>query len=210
MAFMDDAISKAPAKRDFFDGMSQAMEAFTFCPACASPRLRGERGRMWICPDCGFEYFHNVATAAGIIIEVSGSIILLRRSKEPRRGMLGLPGGFIEPGESAEDGVLRECGEELGWAPNHIDFLASYPNIYRYQGIPYASCDLYFCAGATALDAVKFRADPAEVAEIGRFPVEAIPWDALAFGSLRRALKKYVLAKGIEIPANLPEDESLE
>ena len=203
MAFMDEAASKAPVSRDFFEGLAEAARAFKFCPACASPRLRGERGRMWVCPDCGFEYFHNVATAAGIIIDFSGSIILLRRAKEPQRGMLGLPGGFIEPGESAEDGVLRECEEELGWAPGHIDFLASYPNIYPYQGIPYATCDLYFCAGATALDVAKFRADPAEVAEIGRFPVEAIPWDAIAFGSLRRALRNYVLAKGIEIPADV-------
>ena len=190
--------------------MDEAVEAFKFCPACASPRLRSERGRMWVCPDCGFEYFHNVATAAGIIIESSGSIVLLRRAKEPRRGMLGLPGGFIEPGEGAEEGVLRECGEELGWIPPRMEFLASYPNVYRYRGIPYSTCDLYFYAGATARDSENFRADPSEVTEICRFPVDAIPWGDLAFGSLRKALKKYSLAKGIEIPADAPEQESLE
>lgn len=165
---------------------------------------------MWICPDCGFEYFHNVATAAGIIIESSGSIILLRRAKEPKRGLLGLPGGFIEPGEGAEEGVLRECGEELGWIPSRMDFLASYPNVYRYRGIPYATCDLYFYAGATVLDLEKLKADPSEVAEICRFPVDAIPWDALAFGSLRRALANYALMRGTRIPADAPKHESLE
>lgn len=147
---------------------------------------------MWTCPDCGFEYFHNVATAAGIIIQTAGSILLLRRTREPRAGFLALPGGFIEPGERAEDGAMRECREELGWAPDRIDFLASYPNLYRYRGIPYATCDLFFRAKASAADMAGFMADPAEVAGLLYVPVDAIPWDEMAFDSARKALRQYI------------------
>ena len=210
MAFMDESISGASADRDIFASLAEARLAFKFCPACASQRLRNDNGRLWVCPDCGFEYFHNVATAAGIIIECDGSIVLLKRAKEPRRGRLGLPGGFIEPGESAEDGAIRECGEELGWTPRIIDFLASYPNVYRYHGIPYATCDLYFCAKATSLDIEKFKADPIEVSAIGLFPITALPWEQLAFGSLRRALAAFALAKGIEAPLDLMVKMSVE
>lgn len=210
MAFVDGSVSGAGAGRDFSEEAAEAGFAFKFCPSCSSPRLRFDKGRMWVCPDCGFEYFHNVATAAGIIIEVDSGVVLLRRAREPRRGMLGLPGGFIEPGESAEAGALRECGEELGWLPDSIEFLASYPNMYRYRGIPYATCDLYFCARASAADIGKFRPDAEEVAEIRHFPVNAIPWSEIAFASLRRALRKYVGSRGIEIPLGLAEEEGAE
>ena len=192
MKSMNDAIFDARGTMNFLEAAAETGRAFKFCPSCASPRLHSVAGRMWICPDCGFEYFHNVATAAGIVVDVGGSIILLRRAKAPRKGMSALPGGFIEPGERAEDGALRECSEELGWKPDRIEFLASFPNIYRYRGIPYATCDLYFYTRVTDPETVEFEANPGEVAEILRVPADAIPWDDIAFESTRNALREYV------------------
>ena len=88
-------------------GIGAAASAFHFCPSCGSPKLYSVRSRMWKCPTCGFEYFHNVATAAGIIIEAKNKIIMIRRHKDPMRGRFALPGGFTEPGERAEDAALR-------------------------------------------------------------------------------------------------------
>jgi NAD+ diphosphatase len=164
---------------------------FKFCPSCASPRLLSVRGRMWVCPQCGFEYFHNVATGAGVVIESNGSVVLVRRAKEPRKDFFAFPGGFVDPGESAEDAVRRECREELGWAPASLKFLATFPNSYIYAGIPYSTCDLYFCACADGLEASRFMPDAAEVSEIALFPVETIPWDEIAFESASKALRKY-------------------
>lgn len=211
----NEAVLKAQSLRaqttlNRLGGIKEAGAAFKYCPACASPRLYTQRGRMWVCPDCGFEYFHNVATAAGIIIEVSGSIVLLRREKEPQKGAFALPGGFVDPGERAEDGALRECREELGWAPAKIDFLASYPNIYRYHDIPYATCDLYFYARAHTLDLIEFDPDPGEVAKVVLKEADAIPWDSIAFESARRALHKYILTKGIGLPPRSAEHEGIE
>ena len=190
---MEKSSSGEAPRPDWGEGLREAGAAFRFCPSCASPRIFSAEGRMWSCPDCGFEYFHNVATAAGIIIESAGSLLLLRRSGEPRAGRLALPGGFIEPGERVEDGVIRECREELGWAPARIDFLSSYPNLYRYRGIPYATCDLFFLAEATAREIAGSRTDPAEVAGLALLPLDAIPWDDIAFESSRRALREYIL-----------------
>jgi NAD+ diphosphatase len=162
---------------------------FRFCPSCASPRLRSDRGRRWACPDCGFEYFHNVATAAGIVVEAEGLVLLLERAREPAKGMLALPGGFVEPGEGAEDAALRECREELGWAPERIEFLASFPNVYRYRGMPYATCDLYFRAILPALDLSRLLVDEGETAALRLVPSAELPWELIAFESTKLALR---------------------
>ena len=172
-------------------GIWEAASAFRFCPSCASPKIWSEGGRKWVCPDCGFEYFHNVAVSASVIIDAGGSLVLLKRAREPQRDLLGLPGGFVDPGERAEDGALREYREELGWAPDKIEFLATFPNIYPYRGVPYATCDLYFTAQAEAgLDALSL--DPGEVSSLTLCALDAIPWDEVAFESARQALRQYL------------------
>jgi UDPglucose 6-dehydrogenase len=52
--------------------------------------------------------------AVNAIIEGSGKVYLLRRNEEPFRGMLSLPGGYVEYGETAEDALRREVLEETG------------------------------------------------------------------------------------------------
>lgn len=171
--------------------LEDAGAAFRFCPACASPRLRSERGRRWTCPDCGFEYFHNVATAAGIIVDVDGRILLLERARDPRRGRLALPGGFVEPGERAEDAALRECREETGWAPETLEFLASYPNLYLYRGIPYATCDLFFVARAPGLDLAGMDPDPGETGAMRLVECSRVEREDIAFPSTWRAIESF-------------------
>ena len=117
---------------------------FKFCPSCGSGDPAFLEGKRLHCESCGFEYFHNVATAAGLILDAGGKVVLMERAREPRRGRLGLPGGFVDPGERAEDAALRECQEEIGWAPPSLAFLGSFPNSYRYAGVAYNTCDLFF------------------------------------------------------------------
>jgi len=172
--------------------------SFRYCPSCASSRLVSDRGRRWICPDCGFEYFHNVATAAGVILEIGGRILLLPRTREPMKGKLALPGGFVEPGERAEDAALRECREEIGWAPDHIEFLASYPNRYLYNGIPYATCDLYFFSQAPGLSPADLDPDPDEVGDLIFASTVDFPWKSVAFESAARALRRYLKLRNLD------------
>ena len=170
---------------------AEAGALFRFCPSCGGSRLVAERGRRWICPDCGFEYFHNVATAAGIVVATESGVLLIVRAKEPEKGKLCLPGGFVEPGERAEDAALRECREELGWAPERIEFLASYPNLYRYKSVPYATCDLYFRSLSAPPALADLDPDRGETAGIRYGLREDFPWDEIAFEPARRALRRY-------------------
>lgn len=180
--------------------MDRAGAVFSRCPACGSARIGFHGGRHWRCPDCGFDYFHNVAAAAGVIIESGGEILFLVRAKEPAKGKLALPGGFTDPGERAEDAAIRECREEVGWPPEtgqsawaaRLEFIGSWPNLYEYRGIPYATCDLFFALRLPPEARAWFSADPDEAAGLRWVPRDAVKTADLAFGSAVRALAAYL------------------
>ena len=108
---------------------------FNLCPMCGSKKIECRHNRKWICPDCGFDLYNNVAAAVGVIIKDKYNNILFEvRAKEPRKGYLALPGGFVDFNESAEEAVVRECREEIGVELdiNSIRFLCTNPNTYEY------------------------------------------------------------------------------
>ena len=194
---------------------------FNFCPSCASKKIAFVNGKSFRCPDCGFVYYHNVAAATGCIIVVpedgnstetvhppnhlpgreSDRIIFLVRGKEPSIGKLDLPGGFVDPGEGVLDGLYRELREELNWTP-HISegarlsdvfkLFASFPNIYRYKGINYNTCDMYFSVRAPGLKPEDLCREKAEISEIRFLKPEEIDFSEFAFPSTVKAVKTYL------------------
>lgn len=164
---------------------------FRYCPSCGGRDISFEHGKQLRCRECGFLYFHNVATAAGALIESDGKLVFIVRGMEPAKGLLALPGGFVDPGERAEDAVIRECREEIGWEPDRIDFLASFPNRYEYRNVLYNTCDFFFLCRTNGLSEADFRLDPAEAAGVRFADPETLDPDALAFDSTRRAIEVY-------------------
>lgn len=164
--------------------MTPPGSVFGYCPSCASPGGHWLRGREFLCPTCGFRFFQNVATACGVLIEDQGRFLFLVRAKEPSRGLLGLPGGFVDPGESVEQALAREVDEEIGGTVGPATFLASFPNRYPFAGVEYHTCDLYFRA-PLACDPAALRADPEEVETLLWLSPSEVTPDRLAFASLR-------------------------
>jgi 8-oxo-dGTP pyrophosphatase MutT (NUDIX family) len=175
---------------------------FSFCPQCGQKTLVYKAERHWVCPECGFDLYHNVAAAVGVLLEINGKLLTVVRKKEPSKGLLALPGGFIDPGERAEDAVLRECREEIGVEPKDIAFLCTFPNTYDYNGISYKTCDMYFTGTIQVPSGVSLPASDREILaslvpsadEVSGFmliepgEIENAP---IAFGSLRRALAEW-------------------
>jgi NAD+ diphosphatase len=166
--------------------------AFRFCPSCGAADPAFLEGKRWLCGSCGFEYFHNVATATGVILDRLGEIVLLERAHEPRKGKLGIPGGFVDPGERAEEAALRECREEIGWAPPELTFLGSFPNSYEYKGIRYNTCDLFFYYRfPEGAELPAFALCDGEALSLRMTSPMLIRAEDIAFPSLKKALKAY-------------------
>ena len=120
---------------------------FNMCPMCGSKNIKNVENRKWICPDCGFDLYCNVAAAVGVIIQDGeGNVLFEVRAKEPRKGFVAFPGGFVDQNEPAEAAVVRECREEIGAEVTNVKFLCSNPNTYQYKNIEYKTCDMFFTA----------------------------------------------------------------
>jgi mutator protein MutT len=145
------------------------------------------------CANCAFTFFFNPASAAAAFIARSdGRVLFLRRAQDPAKGRLGLPGGFIDYEETAEEAVRREVREEIGLELLTLSYLCSRPNQYPYREVTYRVLDFFFRAE------IHGHAAPAALDEVEScewlHPREMDPED-IAFRSVREALKFYLEAR---------------
>jgi len=78
------------------------------------------------CPQCGLLHFPRLAPAIIVLVE-RGNELLLARSRHFLPGMYSVLAGFVEPGESLEEAVLREVKEEVGVEVKDIKYFGSQP-----------------------------------------------------------------------------------
>jgi NAD+ diphosphatase len=99
-----------------------------FCGVCGSPTESREAGHLRRCTNaaCGAEHHPRTDPAVIMRIEHEGRILLGRQKQWPP-GMHSVLAGFVEPGESLEDAVRREVGEEAGIAITDISYHSSQP-----------------------------------------------------------------------------------
>jgi 8-oxo-dGTP pyrophosphatase MutT (NUDIX family) len=176
---------------------------WNFCPSCGSPKIQFDQSHKFSCPACGFVYYHNTAAATGCVIRTKKGILLLVRGKDPAKGKLDLPGGFVDPGEGALDGLRRELREEIGWPGEggacggnahdaNFSLFASFPNTYPYKNIVYNTCDLFFTLDAPDLTEKDLRLAAGEIGGYCFVQPRDIRMEDLAFDSTRRALRAYL------------------
>ncbi|MBW0170984.1 MAG: NUDIX domain-containing protein [Hydrogenophaga sp.] len=101
---------------------------FRFCPACATPlALIGQEEdggftQRLRCPACGFTHWNNPTPVLAAIVEMDGQILLARNAAWPSK-MFGLITGFMEAGETPEEGIRREIAEETSLAVDTLELV---------------------------------------------------------------------------------------
>lgn len=131
-----------------------------------------------VCGHCGFIDYKNPRIIGAILATYEGRVLLCRRAIEPRRGFWTLPAGFLEAHEAVEDGARREAYEEAMCRPELEQVLAVYsvPKISQVHVMFRARLERpEFAPGAESL-------------EVRLFAYEDIPWDDIAFPTVRKAL----------------------
>lgn len=144
--------------------MNHPLYQFIYCPACGSKNFIERNEKAKECTSCGFVYYFNPSAAVACFIRNKvGELLLVRRAKEPAKGTLDLPGGFVDMHESAEEAARREAKEETGLELSGCRYLFSLPNIYPYSGFDVHTVDLFFECLTDTFDGARAEDDAAEI-----------------------------------------------
>ena len=97
-----------------------------FCGVCGTGTKPFRAGWGRRCPNCGIEHFPRVDPVVIMLAEHEGRVLVGRQHAYPP-GRYSALAGFVEPGESIEEAVTRELGEEAGLAAGPVRYVASQP-----------------------------------------------------------------------------------
>jgi ADP-ribose pyrophosphatase YjhB (NUDIX family) len=156
-----------------------------FCSHCGAPvTLRvppGDTLPRHVCDACRAVHYENPRLVVGCIAEWQDRILLCRRAIEPRQGLWTVPAGYMENGETTADGAARETLEE---ANARVEI----GPLYALYNIPHIS-QVYILFRARLLHG-DVRAG-LETLEARLFAENEIPWDGIAFATVRNTLTHY-------------------
>lgn len=144
----------------------------------------GEDRLRRVCDTCGFIDYVNPRVVVGAVVHRNGQILLCKRAINPRKGLWTLPAGFLEEGESVEDGCLREAREEAN-AELEIEALLAVYSVPRISQV-----QIFYRA--------RLLNDPSpgpESEAVALYDWDAIPWSELAFPSVKWSLDGYRATK---------------
>ena len=148
----------------------------------------GDNRERLVCRECDFIWYKNPVVVVGAVatwndgdINSEDYILLCRRAIEPQTGLWTLPAGYLELEESSEEGAIRETWEEAQ-ARISINRLLAIYNIPRLSQI-----QLIYKASMLSKDI----APGEESLEVQLFRWNDIPWDEIAFPTVRWALNQY-------------------
>lgn len=159
-------------------------DIYQFCPQCGSNNMRyimpeGDNRLRNVCGDCHRRYYVNPNVVVGAVVKCQEQYLLCKRNIEPQCGLWTYPAGFLEKGETLEEGTIREIEEESK-ANVELEHLLGVYSLVAVEQV-------HIIYQARMLD--EHYATTAESSEVCLFNKENIPWDELAFPVIRWALK---------------------
>ena len=149
------------------------------------PRVpEGDNRERMVCADCGYVAYENPKVVVGSVVVAADTVLMCRRAIQPRSGFWTLPAGYLELGETLEEGAAREAKEEAE-AVIKIDGILGVFSIARIGQV-----QVIFRARFADPTSPSFRAGP-ESLDVRLFRWEDIPWDEIAFPSVHWALEAW-------------------
>ncbi len=141
---------------------------------------QGDTKPRKVCDTCGFIAYQNPKIVVGAVVSSAGKLLLCRRAIAPRRGYWTIPAGFLEEGETLEEGTRREVREEAGAEIGINALLAVYsvPHLSQAQIFYRADLQSGFAAGPESLEVVLYD-------------WKDVPWEDLAFPSVHWVLNAH-------------------
>ena len=134
-----------------------------------------------VCPACETIHYENPLNVVGTVPHWGDKVLLCKRNIEPRWGKWTLPAGFMELGETAAQGAMRETDEESG-AQIELEGLITVLSVPRVGQV-----HMYWCAKLLSEE----FAPGHETLEARLFTEDEIPWDEIAFKTVLETLKCY-------------------
>lgn len=141
----------------------------------------GDTRERAVCPRCGTIHYENPLNVVGTVPHLGDQVLLCKRNIEPRMGKWTLPAGFMELNETTAEGAARETIEEAG-AMFELEGLFSVLNVARVGQV-----HLFYTARL-----LSDRFTPGyETMEVRLFREADIPWDEIAFRTVKETLERY-------------------
>ena len=160
-----------------------------FCSLCGARvelrRPAGDTFERHVCAGCGEIHYRNPKVVVGAVCIWQGRVLLCRRAIEPRPGCWTVPAGYLELGESTEQGARREALEEAN-ARIEIGALLAVYNVVRIGQV-----QLFYSAALLDPDVAAGE----ETLELDLFDWAQIPWPELAFPSVEWVLRRALALK---------------
>ena len=140
-----------------------------------------------MCDHCGFVDYVNPRIVVGVVCTWEERLLLCRRAIEPRKGFWTIPAGFLEQGETPEEGAMREAVEEAG-ADVGIDALLGVYSVPRISQVQMIFRGHLLSPKVAAGE---------ESLEVRLATWDEVPWDDLAFPSVVAALRHFDEVRGL-------------
>ena len=145
----------------------------------------GEDRERSVCVDCGHVDYENPKVVVGSVVVAGGSVLMCRRAIEPRKGFWTLPAGYLELGETLQEGAAREAQEEAEATITTESILGVF-SIARIGQV-----QVIFLARFSDDGPPRFAAGP-ESLDVRLFTPDEIPWPEIAFPSVHWALNAWL------------------
>jgi len=149
-----------------------------------------------VCPVCSFVLYRNPVPGVGVLVEMEGGIVLIKRGQPPFVGWWALPAGYIEADESVEQAAIRECREETGLEVELLELFG----VYSFPEGPVQSGIIIFYR-ARPVSGEPRAGDDAQAVEV--FPADELP-EQLAFRTHREVLERWVRSRSPEFRTEVP------